>query len=131
MYLEWNGMSHRLVLCLGVCAARLHDSSQGIHTRLLTLGSAFFFPGTLFSVFFCLNLVLRVSGSTGAVPFTALLVLLLIWLGISVLLNERGAHIGYRQVQYEYPVRNNQIPGEIPAKLFRAASCRSQSFSSN
>lgn len=106
------------VLASAVCgywAARVYSGLQGANKRSVTLGSAFLFSGTAFSVFFTLNLVLWASGSSGAVPFTTLLVLLVMWFGLSVPLNVVGAFIGYKQKAYEYPVRTNQIPRAIPA----------------
>lgn len=105
------------VLASAVCgywAARVYAGLQGTNKRSVTLGSAFLFSGTAFVVFFGLNLVLWGSGSSGAVPFFTLLMLLVMWFGISVPLNIVGAFIGYKQKAYEYPVRTNQIPREIP-----------------
>lgn len=105
------------VLASAVCgywAARVYSGLAGTNKRSVTLGSAFLFSGFTFSVFFALNLVLWSSGSTGAVPFTTLVLLLFMWFAISVPLNVIGAFIGYKQKAYEYPVRTNQIPREIP-----------------
>lgn len=106
------------VLSSAVCgyfSARIYSGLGGTNKRSVTLGSAFLFSGLTFIVFFFLNFVLWISGSTGAVPFLTLLLLLVMWFGISLPLNVIGAYIGYKQKVFEFPVRTNQIPREIPA----------------
>lgn len=105
------------VLSSAICgyyAARIYSGLGGTNKKSVTLGSAFLFSGAAFTVFFSMNLLLWVSGSTGAVPFLTLLLILVMWFGISVPLNVVGAFIGYKQKAYEFPVRTNQIPREIP-----------------
>lgn len=105
------------VLSSAICgyfSARIYSGLGGTNKRSVTLGSAFLFSGITFVVFFALNFLLWVSGSTGAVPFFTLLLLLVMWFGISVPLNVIGAFAGYKQKAYEFPVRTNQIPREIP-----------------
>lgn len=105
------------VLSSAICgyySARIYSGLGGTNKRSVTLGSAFLFSGIVFVVFFALNFLLWVSGSTGAVPFLTLLLLLVMWFGISVPLNVIGAFVGYKQKVYEFPVRTNQIPREIP-----------------
>lgn len=98
----------------GYHAAKLYTNLGGENKKAVTLGSAFFFSSIAFSVFFSLNLLLWFNGSTGAVPFLTLLLLLLLWFGISVPLNVLGAYAGYKAKALEWPVRTNQIPREIP-----------------
>ena len=105
------------VLASGVCgyvSARQYSGLGGTNKKSVTLGSAFLFSGSTFAVFFLLNLTLWISGSTGAVPFTTLLFLLVLWFGISVPLNVVGAFIGYKRKPFDFPTRTNQIPREIP-----------------
>lgn len=105
------------VLSSAICgyySARIYSGLGGTNKKSVTLGSAFLFSGVTFVVFFALNFLLWFSGSTGAVPFLTLLLLLVMWFGISVPLNVIGAFVGYKQKPYEFPVRTNQIPREIP-----------------
>lgn len=105
------------VLTSAVCgyySARIYSGLGGTNKKSVTLGSAFLFSGTAFIVFFAMNLLLWISGSTGAIPFFTLLLLVVMWFGISVPLNVIGAFVGYKQKPYEFPVRTNQIPREIP-----------------
>eukprot|EP00184_Porphyridium_aerugineum_P005163 CAMPEP_0184697166 /NCGR_PEP_ID=MMETSP0313-20130426/4217_1 /TAXON_ID=2792 /ORGANISM="Porphyridium aerugineum, Strain SAG 1380-2" /LENGTH=646 /DNA_ID=CAMNT_0027155929 /DNA_START=246 /DNA_END=2186 /DNA_ORIENTATION=+ len=106
-------------LISGYAAARLYAALEGAEKRrLVTMGSAFFFPGVVFSVFFILNLLLWASGSSGAVSFWALILLLVMWLCVSVPLVFLGAYLGYKRKAYEFPVRTNQIPRQIPPPPF-------------
>lgn len=51
----------------------------------------------VFGIFFILNLVLWVEGSSAAIPFTTLLALLALWFGISVPLTFVGAYFGFKK----------------------------------
>lgn len=107
------------VLASSVCgytSARVYGSFENEQNRkLVTLGSAFLFPGLTFTLFFVLNLFVWGSGSSGAVPFSTLLLLLFMWFGISVPLVFAGAYMGYKAKPFEFPTRTNQIPRQIPA----------------
>merc|ERR1719486_1826974 len=75
-------------------------------------------PGTVFAVFFVLNLFLWAEKSSGAVPFSTLFALLVLWFGISVPLVFLGAYFGYRRKADDFPVRVNQIPRQIPEQVW-------------
>eukprot|EP00181_Compsopogon_caeruleus_P000891 CAMPEP_0184678342 /NCGR_PEP_ID=MMETSP0312-20130426/1076_1 /TAXON_ID=31354 /ORGANISM="Compsopogon coeruleus, Strain SAG 36.94" /LENGTH=641 /DNA_ID=CAMNT_0027127011 /DNA_START=213 /DNA_END=2138 /DNA_ORIENTATION=- len=99
----------------GYNSARLYAALEGsLSRKAVTLGSAFIFPGGAFILFFSLNLLLWFNRSTGAVPFFALLLLLFMWFGVSVPLTFLGAYLGYKTKPYEFPVKTNQIPRQIP-----------------
>ncbi|OCK85169.1 hypothetical protein K432DRAFT_388860 [Lepidopterella palustris CBS 459.81] len=71
-------------------------------------------PGLVFAVFFLLNLFVWARGSSGAVPFTTMLIIVLIWFIISVPLSLAGSWIGFKQPVVNAPCRTNQIPRQIP-----------------
>lgn len=103
----------------GYASARVYGAYDSASQRkLVTLGSAFLFPGLSFVLFFTLNIAVWASGSSGAVPFSTLLVLLFMWFGVSVPLVFTGAYIGYRRKPADFPVRTNQIPRQIPPPPF-------------
>ncbi|KAI4379359.1 hypothetical protein MLD38_005670 [Melastoma candidum] len=79
---------------------------------------ACFFPGIAFSILTILNFLLWHSNSTGAIPFSLFIILLLLWFCISVPLTLAGGYLGARAPHIEYPVRNNQIPREIPPQKY-------------
>jgi len=79
-----------------------------------TAVTALFFPGVCFSVFFILNLFVWVQKSSGAVPFTTLLALLVLWFGISVPLVYIGSYFAFKNPDIKPPVSVNSIPRMIP-----------------
>merc|ERR1711990_95140 len=70
----------------------------------------------VFAVFFVLNLLIWGQQSSGAVPFTTMFALLVLWFGISVPLVFLGSYFGYRKDAIELPVRTNQLHRQIPAQ---------------
>ncbi|KXJ23174.1 transmembrane 9 superfamily member 2 [Exaiptasia diaphana] len=107
-----------LFVCLGspggYVSARIYKMFGGERWKSNVILSSFFVPGVVFGIFFILNLVLWVEGSSAAVPFTTLLALLALWFGISVPLTFLGAYLGFKKLPIEQPVRTNQIPRQIP-----------------
>ncbi|CAK9177384.1 unnamed protein product [Ilex paraguariensis] len=79
---------------------------------------ACFFPGIAFFILTTLNFLLWGSHSTGAIPFSLFVILILLWFCISVPLTLVGGYFGARAPHIEYPVRTNQIPREIPAQRY-------------
>nr|GEX54737.1 transmembrane 9 superfamily member 11-like [Tanacetum cinerariifolium] len=79
---------------------------------------ACFFPGIAFLILFTLNFLLWGSHSTGAIPFSLFVILILLWFCISVPLTFVGGYFGAKASHIEYPVRTNQIPREIPAQKY-------------
>jgi len=51
----------------------------------------------VFGVFFVLNLILWINGSSAAVPFSTLVALLALWFGIFAPLTFLGAYFGFRK----------------------------------
>merc|ERR1711968_267060 len=78
--------------------------------------TAFLYPGGVFVIFFILNLFIWGVKSSGAVPFTTMFALLVLWFGISVPLVFLGSYFGFRKPATELPVRTNQIPRQIPSQ---------------
>ncbi|XP_073281604.1 transmembrane 9 superfamily member 11-like, partial [Primulina huaijiensis] len=71
---------------------------------------ACFFPGISFLILTTLNFLLWGSHSTGAIPFSLFVILILLWFCISVPLTLVGGYYGAKAPHFEYPVRTNQIP---------------------
>merc|ERR1719486_1727803 len=90
---------------------KLFDNDDWKTTTLLT---AFFYPGIVFAIFFFLNLLIWGQKSSGAVPFTTMFALLVLWFGISVPLVYLGSYSGFRRPAIELPVRTNQVARKIP-----------------
>jgi transmembrane 9 superfamily protein 2/4 len=98
----------------GYTSARVYKSFGGERWKLNIALTPLMVPGIVFSTFFLLNLFLWAKGSSGAVPFTTMLVLVGIWFLISVPLSCAGSWVGFRQPAVAAPVRTNQIPRQIP-----------------
>ncbi|KAL8488494.1 hypothetical protein ACS0TY_024234 [Phlomoides rotata] len=79
---------------------------------------ACFFPGISFLILTTLNFLLWGSHSTGAIPFSLFVILILLWFCISVPLTLVGGYFGAKAPHIEYPVRTNQIAREIPAQKY-------------
>jgi len=98
----------------GYVTARLYKTFKGKAWQYATLCTSLGFPGLCFSLFFVLDLIAWGYGSSDAVPFTTMLVLLVLWFGISTPLVFVGAYYGYKQDAIEYPVKTSNIPRQIP-----------------
>merc|ERR1719277_862918 len=82
--------------------------------KLTTMLTAFLYPGVFFIIFFILNLFIWGQKSSGAVPFTTLFAIVVLWFGVSVPLVLLGAHSGFRQPKVELPVKVCAIPRQVP-----------------
>ncbi|CAG9326160.1 unnamed protein product [Blepharisma stoltei] len=94
----------------GYTSARLYKFFGGDYWKRNALATAFLFPGLCFFVFFIINSCLWGAGSSGSVPFSSLVELLLLWFGISVPLVFFGNSLGYRKPTIEVPCKINKIP---------------------
>ena len=75
-------------------------------------------PGIIFIVFFMLDLLIWGRRSSGAVPFTTMFALLVLWLGISVTFVFLGAYFAVRRKPVKLPVRTYHIPQHFPGQQF-------------
>lgn len=98
----------------GYVTARLYKTFKGKAWQKATVVTALGFPGLCFLLFFILDLIAWGYGSSDAVPFTTMLVLLVLWFGISTPLVFLGAYFGYKADAIEYPVKTSNIPRQIP-----------------
>lgn len=104
-----------LMGCLaGFTTARLYKTFKGKSWQRATSLTALLFPGACFAVFFTLDIMAWTQRSSDAVPFTTMIVLLILWFGISTPLVFLGAYFGYKQEAIEFPVHTSNIPRQIP-----------------
>lgn len=101
-------------LVAGYHAGRLYKTLKGVHPKRCAVQTALLFPSVILGVGFVLNFFLIGKHSSGAVPFTTMIALLLLWFGIDLPLVFIGFHFGYRKQVYCHPVRTNQIPRQVP-----------------
>ncbi|XP_037958520.1 transmembrane 9 superfamily member 4 [Teleopsis dalmanni] len=100
----------------GYFAARLYKTMKGREWKKSAFLSATLYPGIVFGTGFILNFFIWDKESSGAVPFTTMISLLLLWFGISVPLVYLGYYFGYRKQPYQHPVRTNMIPRQVPVQ---------------
>ena len=98
----------------GYVSARVYKSHQGEQWKANIVLTPLLVPGIVFAAFFFLDLFLWAKQSSGAVPFTTMLVIIGIWFVISIPLSFAGSWLGFRASPVEPPVRTNQIPRQIP-----------------
>jgi len=102
----------------GYSSSRLYKMFNGKQWKKNTFLTAITFPGTIFLLFFILNLMLWGEKSSGAVPFGTMVALIALWFGISVPLVFFGSYFGHNKPTIEVPVRTNQIPRQIPEQVW-------------
>ncbi|KAL2929926.1 Transmembrane 9 superfamily member 11 [Bienertia sinuspersici] len=110
-----------LGIAAGYVAVRLWRTiGCGDHAGWVSVSwkAACFFPGIAFMILTILNFLLWGSHSTGAIPFSLFVILILLWFCISVPLTLIGGYFGAKAPHIEYPVRTNQIPREIPPQKY-------------
>ncbi|KAL8775565.1 MAG: hypothetical protein Q9209_000061 [Squamulea sp. 1 TL-2023] len=98
----------------GYTSSRVYKSLGGESWKRNIAMTPLLIPGIVFATFFLLNLFLWAKQSSGAVPFTTMLVILGIWFVISVPLSFAGSWVGFRHAPITPPVRVNHIPRQIP-----------------
>lgn len=98
----------------GYISSRVYKFFHGESWKLCFTYTPLALPALVFVTFFLLNLFVWARKASGAVPFTTMLVIVLLWFLITVPLSLAGSWVGFRQPAVEPPVRTNQIPRQIP-----------------
>ena len=98
----------------GYFAGRVYKTLRGQNWKSAALWTGLLYPGITFGTCFLLNFFIWGQKSSGAVPFTTMIAILCMWMGVSLPLVFCGYYFGYRKQPYEAPVRTNQIPRQIP-----------------
>ncbi|EFO25063.2 transmembrane 9 superfamily protein member 4 [Loa loa] len=101
-------------LVAGYHAGRLYRTLKGTSPRKCAFRTAVLFPSIILGTGFLLNFFLIGKHSSGAIPFTTMIALLLLWFGVDLPLLFLGFHFGFRKQAYSHPVRTNQIPRQVP-----------------
>ncbi|KAL9078873.1 MAG: hypothetical protein Q9157_002209 [Trypethelium eluteriae] len=98
----------------GYSSSRVYKSFHGDAWKQLFALTPVALPAIVFATFFLLNLFVWARASSGAVPFTTMLVVVLIWFLISVPLSIAGSWLGFRTTEPPTPTKTNQIPRQVP-----------------
>jgi len=89
----------------GYNATSTYNMFKGDDWKKNTLFTSLLFPGITFAIFFVLNLLVWGQKSSGAVHFSTLVALLVLWLGISVPLVYAGSYCAMRRPPFQPPVK--------------------------
>ncbi|CAK5281733.1 unnamed protein product [Mycena citricolor] len=89
----------------GYFSSRVYASLGGTNRRKNAFATATVLPTLIFAVVFLLNLFLLGAGSSGAVPFGTMLLIVLLWYGISAPLSA----VGHTLVQSTEPFRIQSV----------------------
>ncbi|KAF9012356.1 hypothetical protein BDQ17DRAFT_1343744 [Cyathus striatus] len=98
----------------GYASSRVYASLGGADRRKNAFLTATLLPTVIFIIIFLLNLFLLTAGSSGAVPFGTMVLIVVLWFGISAPLSAVGGYFGSKHGAIRNPVRVNQIPRQIP-----------------
>ena len=99
----------------GYVSSRSYKAFGGERWKLNIALTPVLVPVVVFAVFFFLNLwVWAKSGASGAVPFTTMIAIVIIWFVISVPLSAAGSWMALKQKTISAPTKVNQIPRQIP-----------------
>jgi len=103
----------------GYTTLRLYKMFDGENWKTITLLSAILVPGVIFSIFLFINFVIWVSSdSTLAVSFLNILLIFLLWFGISLPLIYLGAYFGFSAEKITNPCEVHRIPRQIPSQVW-------------
>merc|ERR1711998_589740 len=92
--------------------------TDSLHWKKMTLGTAFLVPSIIALTFFVLDMVLWSQKSSGAIPFTTMLAITLLWFCISVPLVFLGSYFGFKAAPIENPCKTNLIGRAIPPQTW-------------
>ncbi|XP_018325804.1 transmembrane 9 superfamily member 4 [Agrilus planipennis] len=101
-------------LIAGYFSARLYKTMKGREWKRAAFLTATLYPSIIFGTCFFLNFFILGKASSGAVPFSTMVSLIMMWFCISLPLVYLGYYFGYRKQPYQHPVRTNQIPRQVP-----------------
>lgn len=102
----------------GYYSTRFYKSLKGKNWFGTSIMTGVYYPAISFGACFMVNFFVWHQGSSKAVPFTTMLALLCMWLGISMPLTLIGSFFGFKKQPFGEPVRTNQIPRAIPEQPF-------------
>ncbi|KNC84872.1 hypothetical protein SARC_02911, partial [Sphaeroforma arctica JP610] len=97
----------------GYFSGRLYKTLKGKEWKKSAALTAGLFPTILLVTVLTLNMLIWGQKSSGAVPVSAMITIIIIWASVFPLVF-LGYFFGYRKNAYDHPVRTNQIPRQVP-----------------
>eukprot|EP01135_Chromosphaera_perkinsii_P005568 Nk52_evm117s352 gene=Nk52_evmTU117s352 len=108
-------MMYVLMGCFaGYLSGRMFRTFKGKSWTKAALSSSLLLPGVVCILAFVLNFFVWGKHSSKALPFGTVVAVIAIVLGICVPMVCIGFYFGFRKKPYEFPVRINQIPRQVP-----------------
>lgn len=98
----------------GYWSARFYKMFMQMDWLKNALFTAFLYPSLAFTIFSIINIFLIFEESSGAVPFSTIIALLVLWICCSSPLVLIGAFIGIKKKQMKNPGKVNVVPSSIP-----------------
>jgi transmembrane 9 superfamily protein 2/4 len=90
-------------------ANRSYEGWAGVALRV-----GAFYPGVCGAIFTALEVAIKHTGSTGAIPAGMYFAILALWFLVSLPLTFVGAFLATRLPILDHPVKTNQIPRQVP-----------------
>jgi len=100
-------------IAAGFVAARLYKTFKGKSYQKCTMATALGFPCVFFSIFFIIDITAAFYGSTDAIPFSQIVLLLFLWSCVSTPLVFLGSFFGYKMDAIEFPVNTSPTPRKV------------------
>lgn len=98
----------------GYFSARLYKTMKGQEWQKTAFLTAILYPAIIAGTCFFLNFFIWGEKSSGALPFSTIIVLVLLRLAMSMPMVLFGSYVGYNKQLYEHPVLTNQHPRQVP-----------------
>lgn len=102
----------------GYTSARIYKLFNGKEWKRNTVLTASLFPSIIAVIFLGINGFVQFQGSTAAAPFSTLLSVLFLWVGVSTPLVFIGSYFGFKKETIVVPVRTNQISRHVPDQVW-------------
>lgn len=113
-----------LALCAGVASVYVWGMLERTYVGWPSVCGwvSIYYPGITMLIFTILNLIIKHTGTLGAVPIGTYFSIVAVWFLISIPLTFAGGYFAIRLPILEYPVKTNQIPRHIPPAPLAANS---------
>ncbi|MEW5298849.1 MAG: hypothetical protein WDW38_000420 [Sanguina aurantia] len=107
-------------VCLSLLSGLVSVYMWGIMERTfkgwpsVCLRLSMYYPGITMAIFTVLNLLIKHTGTTGAVPVAMYFSIVAVWFLVSIPLTFTGGFVAVKLSLFDFPVKTNQIPRHVP-----------------
>ena len=100
----------------GYVSAKVYQFFKGKNWLLNAILTSFIFPGTLFSGYFNVNIILAIEKSSATANASDILSLFILWIFCTFPLILIGSFLGMKNKAIEAPCKTNPVPSFVPEK---------------